>query len=123
MRILIADDSDLVRQGVKAILSAERDCEVCGEAGDGDAALQRARELQPDLVLLDISMPGPSGLEVARMMRDELPNIKILIMSQHDAAQLMPAVLDAKADSCLDKTHLGTDLIAAIRSLSAESPH
>jgi DNA-binding NarL/FixJ family response regulator len=121
MRILIADDSDLVRQGVKALLSAEKDCEVCGEAGNGETALEQARELQPDLVLLDISMPGPSGLEVARMMRDELPNIKILIMSQHDAAQLMPAVLEAKADSCVDKKHLATDLVAAIRSLSATS--
>ena len=121
MRILIADDSDLVRQGVKALLSAEKGCEVCGEVGDGETALQRARELQPDFVLLDISMPGPSGLEVARMMRDELPSVKILIMSQHDAAQLMPAVLDAKADSCVDKTHLARDLVAAIRSLSTAS--
>ena len=119
MRILIADDSELVRQGVKAMLAAEKDCEVCGEAENGEIALLRARELRPDVVLLDISMPGPSGLEVSRIMRGDLPDIKILVMSQHDASQLMPAILEAKADACVDKTHLATDLVATIRALCA----
>lgn len=117
MRILIADDSELVRHGVKAILSAEKDCNVCGEAADGAEALQKARDLKPDLILLDIRMPGPSGLEVARLIRDEVPNIKILIMSQNDAAELMPSVREAKADSCIDKIQLGPGLMGAIRNL------
>ena len=71
MRILIADDSDAVRRGVCGILSSEKDLEVCGEAKDGSEALQKARELMPDLILLDISMPGMNGLEVARRLREE----------------------------------------------------
>ena len=92
MRILIADDSDVVRRGVCGILSSENDFEVCGEAKNGSEALQKARELLPDLILLDISMPGMNGLEVARRLREEVRQAKILIISQHDPLQLLSSV-------------------------------
>jgi DNA-binding NarL/FixJ family response regulator len=99
MRILIADDSDLVRRGVGEILSSETNWEVCGEARDGSEALRKARELLPDLILLDISMPAINGLEVARLLRQEVPKVKILVISQHDPIQLLPRVIEAGGDA------------------------
>jgi DNA-binding NarL/FixJ family response regulator len=126
MRILIADDSALVRHGVMDILASTRNCEVCGEAKDGAEAIQRAGELLPDLILLDISMPGLSGLDVARVLREEVPAAKILMMSQHDPALFLPRAVEAGADGCMDKSHLGTDLVAAIERVERDSgvhPH
>jgi DNA-binding NarL/FixJ family response regulator len=116
MRILIADDNPLVRLGVAEILSSLVDCEVCGEASNGLEAFQKSREMRPDLVLLDIRMPGINGLETARLLRIEIPEIKILIMSHHNPAQLLPSILEAGAHSCLDKSRIATDLPETIKS-------
>jgi len=123
MRILIADDNDMVRRGVMGILARVANWEVCGEARDGSEALRKARELLPDLILLDISMPGTNGLQVARLLRQEVPEAKILVISQHDPIQLLPRALEAGAHACLDKSRLDPDLVAAMESLggTAES--
>jgi DNA-binding NarL/FixJ family response regulator len=121
MRILIADDSDMVRHGVRGILSCETTWEVCGEAIDGAEALRKARELLPDLILLDISMPGLNGLEVARLLRQEVPEAKILVMSQHDPILLLPRAVEAGAHACVDKGSLGTALLATIKSINGTS--
>jgi DNA-binding NarL/FixJ family response regulator len=118
MRILIADDNDMVRRGVIALLSAETDWTVCGEARDGSEALQKAQELHPDLVLLDIRMPGMSGLDVARRLRRELPKARILVITQHDPVLMLPSIVEAGGDACLDKGRLGTDLVSTIKRLS-----
>jgi DNA-binding NarL/FixJ family response regulator len=118
MRILIADDSEIVRHGVRSILSPTS-CEICGEAIDGPDAIQKATELLPDLVLLDISMPGLSGLDVARLLRERLPATKILIMSQHDPAVLLPRALEAGAHACIDKSRLALDLVPAIERIQS----
>jgi DNA-binding NarL/FixJ family response regulator len=120
MRILIVDDSELVRRGVKALISSEKTWEVCGEAGDGREGIQKARELQPDLVLLDLSMPDVNGLEVARDLRQDLRNTKILIMSQNDPLELLPPAIAAGADGVIDKSRIGTDLLAAIKNIEVE---
>lgn len=117
MRILIADDSDIVRRGVIDILLEESEWTVCGEAKNGSEALLKARDLEPDLILLDVSMPDMSGLEVARRLRLEVPTAKILVLSQHDAVRLLPLVIEAGGDGCLDKGCLGTDLLATIKTL------
>jgi len=117
MRILIAEDNDAVRRGVVGLLSFEAGWKVCGEARDGSEALQKARELRPDLILLDISMPGMNGLEAARLLRQELPEAKILVISQHDPIQLLPRVVEAGGNGCVDKSRLATDLLASIRSI------
>ena len=119
MRILIADDNDAVRRGVVGILSSETGWQVCGEARDGAEALQKARELLPDLILLDVSMPGMNGLEAARLLRQELPEVKILVISQHDPIHLLPSVVDAGGDACVDKSRLSMDLVAGIKSIEA----
>jgi DNA-binding NarL/FixJ family response regulator len=118
MRILIADDNDIVRRGVIGLLSDESDWTVCGEAKDGSEAIQKARELLPDVILLDISMPGISGLDIARRLRQELPKAKLLVISQHDPSLMLPRVIEAGSDACVDKSRLATDLVATIKNLS-----
>ena len=119
MRILIADDNEHVRRGVKAILHSAADCQVCGEAEDGSQAIQRVLELLPDVILLDISMPGLSGLEVARVVREKVPATRIVIMSQHEPAMLLPRALQAGAHACVDKSRLVMDLLPTIARVQA----
>jgi DNA-binding NarL/FixJ family response regulator len=117
MRILIADDNDRIRNAIKAMLSREAGFEVCGEATHGHQALERARQLLPDLVLLDIQMPESDGFQVARQLRLEFPKLKVLIMSQGDAAMILPTALQIGADGCLDKAYLGTELARRLKQL------
>lgn len=123
MRILIADDSALVRRSVAAFLSSQPTCEVCGEASGGQDGMRKARELSPDLVLLDVSMPDMSGLEAARLLREQMPHVKIIIMSHHDPTQMLPQALKAGAHACVDKSRIATDLLPMIRSLTTPVPY
>jgi DNA-binding NarL/FixJ family response regulator len=123
MRILIADDNDWVRRGVRNILASMPHWEVCGEAKDGPQAIQRATELLPDLILLDVSMPGLNGLDVARLLREKVPATKILIMSQHDPVLLLPRALEAGAHACVDKGRLSTELCPSIASVMDTLDH
>jgi DNA-binding NarL/FixJ family response regulator len=119
LRILIADDNEMVRRGVARLLSSEPNWQICGEAADGSETVRKARELLPDLILLDISMPGINGLEVSRLLRQQVPQARILVISQHDPIQLLPRVLAAGGDACVDKSCLATDLLASIRNIGA----
>ncbi len=114
MKILVADDNQWVRRGVMNILAPMSQAEVCGEANDGNEAIQKAAELLPDLILLDVSMPGLNGLDVARLLREKVPAARILMMSQHDPALLLPRALAAGAQGCVDKSRLTTELLPAI---------
>jgi DNA-binding NarL/FixJ family response regulator len=116
LRILIADDSEMIRQGMISILRSRPTWEVCGEAFDGADAIQKAKDLRPDVVLLDISMPGKNGLEAARVIRQEIPEVKILIVSLNDAALTLPSARAAGADGCIGKDRLITDLVPAIEA-------
>jgi DNA-binding NarL/FixJ family response regulator len=113
-RILIADDSEMMRKSMIAILQSDTRCEVCGEAVDGVDAIEKAKSLEPDVILLDISMPGKNGLEAARTIRQAQPQAKILIVSLNDAAMTLPSARAAGADGCVSKDRLTTDLVAAI---------
>ena len=119
MRILIADDNELVRRGIGILLAREDRWKICGEASNGEEALEKARDLKPDLVLLDISMPGTSGFEASRQMRQEIPGTKILLISHHDATQMLESAKESGADGCIDKSRLALDLVDAIRDLEA----
>jgi DNA-binding NarL/FixJ family response regulator len=117
MKILIADDNERVRTAVARLLSSETGWTVCGQATDGHEAVAMTRDLKPDVILLDVNMPGISGLEVARRIRAENSITKILVMSQHDPVVLVPRAIEAGADACVDKSRLGIDLVPAIAGL------
>ena len=89
IKLLVADDHEVVRKGFRAILEAQRDCEVVGEAGDGRRAVEMARELRPDIVVLDVSMPQLNGLEAARQILRSRPQTKILILTMHESDSLI----------------------------------
>ena len=117
MRVLIADDNVLVRRGIAKLLSGDKDLELCGEASNSRETLQKADGLMPDLILLDISMPGMNGLETTQLLRQKHPALKILIISQHDVNQLLPRSLEAGADGCIDKARIATDLLPTLKTL------
>jgi two-component system, NarL family, response regulator NreC len=121
MRILIVDDHEFLRRAVRELLSSRADFEVCGEAQDGSEAIRKAVELLPDLILLDISMPGPDGLEAARTLRQLVPAVKILVMSQNDPEFLLPQTLAAGAQGCVDKSRLAAELLPVIDRLMGKS--
>jgi DNA-binding NarL/FixJ family response regulator len=114
MRILLVDDNALVRRAIRNVLSSQNTWEICGEAAAGSEACAKVRDTQPDLILLDKSMPGLSGLEVARLIRQEDSNVKILILSQEDATRMLSAALESGANGCVDKSRIPSDLIPAI---------
>jgi DNA-binding NarL/FixJ family response regulator len=119
MRILIADDNVEVREGIASLLNDCSGWEVCGEANDGEEAVEKVRELNPDFILLDVSMPGMNGLEAARMIR-QITAARILVMSQHDPKLLAPRALQAGAQGCLDKSMLSGELIPTIEAILKE---
>jgi DNA-binding NarL/FixJ family response regulator len=117
LRILIADDHDVTRRGVRALLENHPGWEVCGEAADGREAIACAAQLKPDLVLLDIAMPNLNGIEATRQILRAAPETRVLILTMHDAEELVREVLVAGALGFLLKTDAGRDLVAAVEAL------
>lgn len=116
IKVLIADDHALVRDGVRALLSTAEDIEVVAEAGDGQAAVDRARESVPDVVLLDINMPGLGGLEAVPLLQREVPRARILILTQYDHADYVRRFLRLGVAGYVLKKAAGAELISAIRA-------
>jgi PAS domain S-box-containing protein len=118
VRILIADDHEVVRHGVRSLLGSHADWEVCGEAVDGRDAVEKAKELKPDVIVMDIGMPRLNGLEAARVIREQVPQTAILILSQHEAKEMRPAALQAGAREYITKSDVARDLVTAVESVS-----
>ncbi len=117
MRILIADDHQIIRQGLRNLLSADKTWEICGEAVDGRDAIEKARQLKPDIVLMDISMPNVDGLQATRAIRQSTPEIEILILSQHDSKEMIRQAFKAGAKGYVVKSAISDDLMTALETV------
>lgn len=118
-RVLLVEDHIVVRQGIKALLSDEPDLEVVGEADNGREALQAVMELQPDLVLMDISMPGLNGIEATRQIRQRHPEVKVIVLSMHANEEYVFQVLRAGASGYVLKQSDSSEVLTAIRAALA----
>ncbi|NMG28574.1 response regulator [Aromatoleum evansii] len=118
LRVLLADDHAIIRDGLKQILADTEDLAVCGEAANGNEALQLVREQDWDVVVLDISMPGRSGLDLIRLIHDEKPKLPILILSMHHEEQYAVRALHAGASGYLTKESDADLLVHAIRRVA-----
>ena len=122
IRILLADDHDIMRRGLRNLLETHPGWEVCGEAANGREAVKLARELKPDIVVLDLSMPELNGLEATRQIRKELPQTEVLIFTMHDTEQLVREVLAAGARGYVLKSDAGRYLISGIEAVAQHKP-
>jgi len=116
IRVLLVDDHALMRDGVKVLLEAAG-ISVVGEAGDGRTALQRAIELKPDVVVMDISMPDMNGTEAARLLREKCPATRILILSMHSSSEHVFRAFEAGAAGYILKESAGTEVVTAVRAV------
>lgn len=114
-RILIADDHPILRSGLRVLLGAAPGLEVVGEAGSGEETLRLAEELRPDVVLLDIGMPGESGIETVRRLKAKLPALKVLFLTMHEEEGMLLEALGAGGDGYLIKRADDAEIIQAIR--------
>lgn len=117
LRILIADDHELARNGIRSVLESHPGWEICAEARDGREAVELANQLKPDILLLDIGMPNLNGLDAARQILAMRADARILILTIHDSEQVVREVLAAGARGFLLKSDAGRDLVAAVEAL------
>ena len=117
MRILIADDHAIVREGLRNILGAEPDIEIVGEATDGEEAISKTKEVEPDIVLMDITMPGMNGLEATRQIKQDSPDVKILVLTMHEGDEYFFKFLDAGASGYFVKGGSSSELVSALRAV------
>jgi len=118
IRILVVDDHPIVRQGLRTLLEGHSDWEVIGEASDGAEALEKAKDLSPDVMVLDVTMPRMNGLEACRLLRQRSPDMEILFVTQHDSPQMMREALEAGARGYVVKSNAARDLLAAVEAVS-----
>jgi two-component system response regulator NreC len=119
IRILLADDHTILRAGLKMMLNAQPDMEVVGEAQDGRQALQEAQRLQPDIILMDITMPDMNGIEATKQLKKILPDVKVLILTMHEHEEYVFQALRAGASGYMLKEAADTDLISALRIIQS----
>jgi DNA-binding NarL/FixJ family response regulator len=117
LRILIADDHEVARRGIRSLLEGHPGWEICGEARDGREAVELGSTLKPDIFLLDVGMPNLNGLDAARQILATNPDARIMILTVHDSEQVVREVLSAGARGFLLKSDAGRDLVAAVEAL------
>ena len=118
IRILLADDHKLVRQGFRLILMSQDDMDVVGEAGSGKEAVDLAKALKPDVVVMDVTMPELNGIEATRRIREASPHVRVLALSVHRESVYVREIIRAGAEGYLLKESADTDLLAAVRAVA-----
>jgi DNA-binding NarL/FixJ family response regulator len=122
LRILIADDHELIRRGIRTLLESHAGWQICAETGTGREAVSKAAQLKPDVAILDIAMPDLNGLEAARRIRHESPHIEILILSMHYSDELIRELLEVGVRGYVIKSDPDRDLIIAVETLANHKP-
>jgi DNA-binding NarL/FixJ family response regulator len=122
LSILIADDHAVVRRGVRTLLEVRAEWKICGEAGTGREAIEKARKLRPDLVLLDLTMPETDGLEAIPQILGVSPSTKILVLTMHDSGEMAAQVLAAGASGLVLKSDAVRDLVRAVQAIEKNQP-
>jgi DNA-binding NarL/FixJ family response regulator len=120
IRVLVADDHVMVREGLRLLLEAQSDIKVVGEAGDGIEALERVREFRPDVVLLDIAMPRMNGLEAVRLIREAVPETRIVVLSMYEKEAYAHQAIEAGAHGYVLKGEPCCEVLEAIRAACAD---
>ena len=119
IRVLVADDHTILRAGLRMMLNATPDIEVVGEASDGCQAVAEALRLQPDVILMDITMPECNGIEATRQVKQQMPEVRVLVLTMHENEEYLFQMLRAGASGYMLKEAADTDLISAIRVVSS----
>ena len=117
IKVLVVDDHTLVRDGIRALLTLAPDIDVVGEASDGKEAVQMVKELSPDVVLMDLSMPSMGGLEATRRIRRECPGIKVLAVTQYDDSEFVIPIIEAGARGFITKMSAFSERFSAIQAV------
>jgi two-component system, NarL family, response regulator YdfI len=115
--VLIVDDGPLLRQKLCEVLRREDDFDVCGEAGDGEEAIEKVQQLKPDLIIMDLSMPRMSGLDAVRILRQSIPSIPIIVFSNYSDAFVKKLALSLGVAAVISKSQNISDLLGAARGL------
>ena len=118
LRILVADDHELVRRGILGLLRAQRRWKIAGEAASGSETVEKAKRLKPDVIILDVGMPIFDGLEATRRIREATPQTHIIILTMHDSSQMVGRVLEAGARGYVLKSDLAVHLVKAVDGVS-----
>jgi DNA-binding NarL/FixJ family response regulator len=119
LRILLADDHDVVRRGVRGLLRVRRGWRVVGEAANGREAVEKTNKLKPDVAIMDVSMPDLDGLQAMRRIREVSPHTEVVVLTMHESEQMVRRVLDAGALGYVLKSDLSGDLVKAVTNVSA----
>jgi DNA-binding NarL/FixJ family response regulator len=114
-RVLIVDDHAFIRRGVQSILQSLPEWELCGEAGDGGEAIRLANELKPEVILMDVTMPGLNGIDATRIIRNALPQVKIVLLTLHESPEILRNGFRAGARGYLLKADAEQELLKALR--------
>jgi two-component system response regulator NreC len=122
LRILVADDHEVMRTGVRALIEQEPGWQVCGTATNGQEAVEAAKKLKPDVVILDMTMPELDGLEALREIKRALPKTEVVIFSAYHSEEVIEQLFDAGAKSYIQKSDASRHLVAAIKSLAEHKP-